>query len=378
MTHTESNHVIHSTSKYYVGLMSGTSCDGIDAALVEVNDKGLICLDTHYQAYPDALRARLLSVIAGAAMTAHDFSLLDYQLATAYAEMVNALLHKIGVSANEISAIGLHGQTIDHSPPVNTWQLGSAAHVAALTGIDVIADFRTMDVALGGQGAPLAPALHQALFYQDKPLAVLNLGGIANLSYLTADGFIGFDTGPANCLMDLWVSKHKNFTHDKSGVWAASGEAHPALLASMLSEAYFSKSIPKSTGRELFNQKWLAHRLEAFPEMSAVDVQATLLQLTVQSIVQDVKMHAPEAQQLVVCGGGVHNETLMDGLSSQLAIEVISSQKLGVDPDHVESVLMAWLASQFPDALDLTDVTGAALPHVFGVKHFAKTGKSIK
>mgnify|MGYP001950690443 CR=1 FL=1 len=351
----------------YLGLMSGTSCDGIDVAVVEISGEEVNCLATNFQAYPKDIKNDLLSIIAGRSVTARQLSQLDCQLARLYAEAVLQTLDQNHYQAAQIKAIGLHGHTIDHNPPHNTWQIGSAAHVAALTGIDVISDFRTMDVALGGQGAPLAPALHQAMFNQGEPIAVLNLGGIANLSYVTANEVLGFDTGPANCLMDLWISQHSQHSHDESGRWAATGSVNRALLKSFMGEPYFLSEPPKSTGRELFNQNWLSQHLSGFSGISAEDVQATLLALTAQSIAQDIEKYAPDARKLIVCGGGVHNDELMAGLKKRTAIPVVSSASLGVDPDYVESILMAWLASKYPKRLNLTPITGAESAHVFGV-----------
>ncbi len=358
--------------------MSGTSCDGIDAALVNIDDSGIECLATYHEVYPNKLKTILLSVIAGKAASARLFSNLDCQLATCYAQVVKSILSQANVRPEQVQAIGLHGQTIDHNPPVNTWQLGSAAHVAALTGIDVIADFRSLDVAYGGQGAPLAPALHKEVFYQGKPLAVLNLGGIANLSYITEQRVIGFDTGPANCLMDLWANKHLQIDYDQSGLWAAKGVVCDDLLQALLSEPYFSNRPPKSTGRELFHLKWLEKHLADLETLSPQDIQATLLALTVMTISNDVDTYAADASQLIVCGGGVHNTTLMSQLEKQLHMPVISSQSVGVNPDHVESVLMAWLASKYQDPLDLIQITGSKVAHRFGVLYKGKVETKSK
>lgn len=351
--------------------MSGTSCDGIDVALVDIGSESVHSIATYYQPYPKQLKNELLAVIAGTPLAANGFAKLDCQLAECYASAIKKTLIKSGYDAQQIKAIGLHGQTIDHQPPINTWQLGSAAHVAALTGIDVIADFRSLDVAMGGQGAPLAPALHKEIFFQGTPVAVLNLGGIANMSYLTAERVIGFDTGPANCLMDLWVSLHLQQAHDDSGQWAATGSVNELLLKAFMSEPYFSKQPPKSTGRELFNQDWLNQHLVSYSDVSAEDVQATLLALTSKTIKQDIERYAPQASRLIVCGGGVHNLVLMNQLKEQLNIPVINSMELGIDPDHVESVLMAWLASKYNSQLDLRQITGAEKIHQFGVLYSA-------
>lgn len=353
----------------YIGVMSGTSCDGIDVALVKIDGQTIQCQASYFQGYEPQLKAQLLAVIAGQPCAASVFNQLDQQLAKAYTAAIKQLLSEHKLSAKDIQAVGLHGQTIDHQPPVNTWQLGSATHVATSTGIDVVADFRTMDVALGGQGAPLAPALHQTLFYQNEPMVALNLGGIANVSLLDASGCLGFDTGPANCLMDLWSQKHLNAHHDEAGQWATRGTVNIGLLNRFLSEPYFSQEPPKSTGRELFNEQWLAAHLADFDQLPAVDVQATLLQLTAQSIADAVTKFMSDAKHMVVCGGGVHNRALMAKLRELLNMDVLSSAHFGVDPDHVESTLMAWLAAchQQNTQLDLVAVTGASQAHCYGV-----------
>ncbi len=358
----------------YIGVMSGTSCDGVDVVLVSIKEDELTVVDTLFQAYEKDLKSQLLRMMTAQLFSARTFSEMDVILAKVYADAVLSLLKKSNTPVESIQAIGLHGQTVDHNPPINTWQLGSAAHVATLTGIDVVADFRTKDVALGGQGAPLAPAVHRVLFGTQGPIVVLNLGGIANITYITNDQFLGFDTGPANCLMDLWVEKHLKQPCDFGGQWAATGSVNHDLLDNLLDESYFHELPPKSTGRELFNDAWLNKKLKSFSALAAVDVQATLLQLTAMTVTQAIKQYTPQAQRVIVCGGGVYNSHLIDNINQLLTVDVVASNVMGIDSDYVEATLMAWLAfcHHQHKTQDLTQITGTSTPHIYGVYHSAR------
>lgn len=354
----------------YLGVMTGTSCDGIDVACLEASGGEYNTLAAAFFQYPEALRQRLLGVIAGQPQTAAQFNQLDAELGQAYGEAVQSFLKQHNWSHHDIQCMGLHGQTIDHQPTLNTWQIGSAQHVATITGIDVVADFRTQDVTLGGQGAPLAPAIHQALFADDRCRVVLNLGGIANITVLRGGALLGFDTGPANCLMDAWADEHLGECCDLGGQWAAQGTVNGGLLERLLADPYFALEPPKSTGREYFNTAWLAAHLDAVQAIAAVDVQATLAALTVQTVVYAIKAQVPEASQVVVCGGGVHNDHLMNALQNNLDAPVVSSAALGFDPDAMEALLMAWLACAHDrgEVTDLRAVTGTQKALVYGVR----------
>lgn len=358
--------------KYYIGVMSGTSCDGIDVALVDLNH-GVQTVATAFERFPAELQEQLLNLIAGKPVTPPQISQLDAHLGMLYAAAVLRLLEQSQVKPEHVQAIGLHGQTVYHGPDdeyPNTWQLGSAAIVAQRTGITTVSNFRQLDVAFGGQGAPLAPVFHQQVFAKESAvIGVLNLGGIANVSVLSATEVVGFDTGPANCLMDEWITVNKQLPFDAYGAWAQEGEVDDELLNRMMQEPYFNKSFPKSTGRELFNQPWLKQCMGE-SEISAEDVQRTLLQLTVESIAVGIEKTHKVLEYLVVCGGGVHNRLLLQLLSQRLNLEVFKSDVFGVDADFVEATLMAWLAQQNleQNRLDLSAVTGAKEPLIYGVQ----------
>ena len=326
---------------------------------------------TFHEAYPESLRAELLAVIQGEALSVAVSSELETRLSHHYAAQVQQLLQQQQVHAREVVAIGLHGQTVDHQPTpplASTTQWGNPAVVAAITGIDTINQFRQLDVAMGGQGAPLAPVLHHRLMQHNKrPSAVINLGGIANLTTLKAGQLVGFDTGPANCLMDDWCQQHTGQAHDTEGQWAASGRIIPELLDRLLQDGYFQHEFPKSTGRELFNLRWLNSHLGDHNHKPE-DVQRTLLALTVCSIKAGLLQAHSNPEVVYLCGGGVHNTLLVSELSQALSVEVLTTAALGVDPDFVEAVLMAWLAHHRSQqrVLDLSSVTGATSPLLYG------------
>lgn len=354
----------------FIGLMSGTSLDGVDAALVDFGDSRPQLLATTYLPYPAHLVPLLLELHTARSGELDRAATLANQLAQLYATTVATLLRQSAHPASAILAIGNHGQTIRHCPEAGyTLQIGNNALLAELTGIDVIGDFRSRDIAAGGQGAPLVPAFHQAVFGSTASTRViLNIGGIANISYLPTDGNVfGFDTGPGNLLLDAWIREYQGQAYDRDGAWARSGQLIPALLSALLSEPYCEQAPPKSTGRDLFNLAWLQRRLN--PEWSAVDVQATLLAFTSHSIARAIRRFCPACDEILVCGGGARNTALMDDLQMQLPdIPVGTTSQLGIDPDWVEAAAFAWLAYRFVDRQpgNLAKVTGARGPRVLG------------
>jgi anhydro-N-acetylmuramic acid kinase len=366
-------------SALYIGLISGTSADGIDAALVrfEEDKPRLVHALTH--SWPDALRARILRVAQNEEqLDLDEFGRLDVAVGQTFADAVQALLTQSATSAASVRAIGSHGQTIRHRPVGEypfTLQIGSASVIAERCGIDVVADFRSADVAAGGQGAPLLPAVHAMLLHAPRRTrVVLNLGGIANITVLSANERVfGFDTGPANGLMDAWCLRHRGEAFDRDGAFAASGRVHEPLLAELLRDPYFALPPPKSTGREHFHLGWLDARLPA-PSLSPADVQATLLELSARSIVQAIDACASDATDVLLCGGGVHNRMLVHRLRELLQPrEVRSTADYGVDPDHLEAIAFAWLARQRLLGLpgNLPAVTGAKGPRVLGAVYSA-------
>lgn len=361
---------------YYIGLMSGTSLDAIDAAIVHFHD-GRCRLQQHL-ALPisNDIRQQALSLLIPGKNELARLCQLDVQLGKLFAEAVQALLVQADLDASAISAIGSHGQTLRHYPDTEfptTLQIGDPNIIAEQTGITTVADFRRRDMAAGGQGAPLAPAFHQTMLRDERyNRVVLNLGGIANITLLPADSaqpVTGFDTGPANALMDSWIQTHLQQTHDSNGAWAASGKIHKALLDQLLSDAYFQRPPPRSTGRETFNLAWLKQQLRNFSDLHTEDVQATLAEFTAISIAQAINKYAIDTEQVLICGGGVHNSYLVQRLATQLPQQQLcSTRELGIDPDWVEAMAFAWLAKQTLEgqAGNLPAVTGAQHPVILG------------
>jgi anhydro-N-acetylmuramic acid kinase len=359
----------------YIGLMSGTSLDGVDAVLVNMG-QGIQALAHAHRPFDTALRDELLALNSAGANELHRMALAGNGLARTYASCVAEVLKAGACGAQHVTALGAHGQTVRHRPGEfdgigYTTQLLNAPLLAELTGVDVVADFRTRDVAAGGQGAPLAPAFHQAMFSQaGVDRALLNLGGIANLTRLGADGqVLGFDTGPANALLDGWCERHQGQPFDADGAWAAGGQVIEALLSQCLAEPYFQLAPPKSTGRDLFNLSWLHRQLARQPPAPARDVQATLTALTVHSVAQSVREHMPRTTELFACGGGARNGQLMRGLAQALpGLTVATTDVLGVPVDQVEAVAFAWLAHRMlqRQAGNLAAVTGARGARVLG------------
>ena len=357
----------------YIGLMSGTSLDGVDGVLIDIGDGGALALRGHrHEAFVGSLRDELLALNTAGNDELHRAAMASQGVAQAYASVVNALLFDSGTVAREVRAIGAHGQTVRHRPEAGyTAQLLNGALLAELTGIDVVCDLRSRDVAAGGQGAPLAPGFHAAVFgHAEETRAVLNLGGISNLTLLTpGQAVTGFDCGPANALLDGWCQRHLQQPFDADGQWAAGGQVHAPLLAALLAEPYFALPPPKSTGRDLFSMAWLDARLA---DIAAVDVQATLAALTIESVAHDLERHAPQAAALFVCGGGARNAHLMRSFAQRLPhVRIGTTDELGVPVDQVEGAAFAWLAQRFVQRLpgNLAEVTGARGPRLLGALH---------
>jgi anhydro-N-acetylmuramic acid kinase len=360
----------------YIGLMSGTSLDGVDGVLVDFSASTPVVMGHSCAAFAGELRAELLALNTAGADELHRAALAGNALMRVYAGVANDLLRRSGTAAAAIQAIGAHGQTVRHRPQEfdgtgYTLQLCQPALLAELSGIDVVADFRTRDVAAGGQGAPLAPFFHQSLFSQPgQSVGVLNIGGISNLTLLRSDGsMLGFDCGPGNSLMDSWCSRHTGQPYDAEGAWARRGRVLPALLESLLGEPYFRKAPPKSTGRDLFSQTWLADQLRGHGAADPVDVQATLTELTARACSEDVLRHQPDLRRLIVCGGGALNTYLMARLRHWLPnVEVASSADWGLPPLQVEATAFAWLARKTVrrEKLHLTSTTGAKGARILG------------
>lgn len=355
----------------YLGVMSGTSLDGLDIALID-QEQRLTLLATHYIPMPETLRVTLLGLCASGPDEIARAALAEAEWVRLAAQGIEQLLHSQRLNPQDIRAIGSHGQTIRHEPArCFTVQIGNPALLAELTGITVVGDFRRRDVAAGGQGAPLVPAFHEALFEtQGERLAVLNVGGFSNLSLIEAGKPVsGFDCGPGNVLLDAWINQKQGHSYDANGTWAASGKVNTVLLNSLLSDPFFAGTGPKSTGREVFNLTWLRSHLDAHPACADEDVQATLLELTALSIVSSLKAAQQDTQVLLVCGGGAHNGTLMNRLSALLpAARVSSTAASGIDPDWVEAMAFAWLAHCCLEgiAANRPSVTGAKGLRVLG------------
>jgi anhydro-N-acetylmuramic acid kinase len=365
-------------SALYLGLISGTSADGIDAALVRFSEHSspLRCELVMGRTFPwdPLLREQLIALGQGAETASLDaLGSLDAQTALAFADAALDLIGVAGLSRSSVTAIGSHGQTIRHRPhatPPFTWQLGDGNVIAERTGIATVADFRRRDVAAGGHGAPLMPAFHAALLHApDEHRAVLNLGGIGNFTLLPKQGQVrGFDTGPANALMDAWCERHTGRPFDAAGSFAASGQADQALLSRLLADPWFSLPPPKSTGREQFHLPWLEAQLDG-DERRPADVQATLLELTAITVADALRATQPDTGRVLVCGGGVHNRRLIARIAAQLpGVLVESTSAHGLDPDYVEAMGFAWLARETLAGRpgNLPSVTGAKGPRVLG------------
>ena len=363
-------------SELYIGLMSGTSLDGVDGVLIDFANGPLQVLAHQHAPFDPPLRSQLLALNQSGPDELHRSALAANALSGLYAQVVQSLLIDSQLQAEQIRAIGAHGQTVRHQPGLHdgigySLQIQNPSLLAELSGIAVVADWRSRDVAAGGQGAPLVPAFHQAVFGQaGQDLAVLNVGGIANLSVLSAQGdALGFDCGPGNVLMDLWCQRHKGQAYDDAGRWAASGQVQADLLTRWMQEPFFHKAPPKSTGRDLFHAQWLDKHLAAGPALAPQDVQASLCALTAESIALAVSKHAPRSSRLMVCGGGAYNQCLMAMLQSRLPwLTVASTAESGLSPSQVEAAAFAWLARQTCLGLpgNLPKATGARGARVLG------------
>ena len=355
----------------FIGLMSGTSSDGIDAVLATFeNDKPLVHA-THSLAYDTAFRERLLAAMHGSRDDVDSVAALDAELGLLLAKACREIARKADVPLPEVRAIGSHGHTLRHRPdaqPPYTVQIGDPHTIAKTTGVTTVADFRRADIALGGQGAPLAPMFHAVCLAGEEPRAVVNIGGISNVTLLTARGeVIGYDAGPGNALMDEWIGAHRGLLFDRDGLWAAAGNVDEALLARLLADPYFGRPAPKSTGRELFNQHWLGELLGS-DARDAADVQATLCECTAAAIADSIAAFAPDTERVLVCGGGVHNASLMQRLARRCPAPVASTEAFGIEPDWMEAIAFAWFARCTLEnrAASLPSVTGASRPAVLG------------
>jgi anhydro-N-acetylmuramic acid kinase len=366
----------------WIGLMSGTSLDGVDAVLaVAEPGQPLVGAGHVHLGFAPALRAELLALNQPGENELHRAALAANALMRRYADAIDALLSRTGHPRAAVRAVGAHGQTVRHRPGEfdgigYTCQLVNGALLAELSGLDVVCDFRSRDVAAGGQGAPLVPAFHAAAFGRPGlALAVLNIGGIANLTLIDADGGVGgFDCGPGNVLMDHWVQQQRGQAFDADGAWAAAGRVHAGLLARCLAEPYLARRPPKSTGRDLFTSGWLAPRLAGLDPVAPADVMATLAEFTASAAAPGAAPAPPRAQRLLVCGGGAFNRHLMSRLRVLTNLETLSTAGEGVPPDQVEAMAFAWLArAQLQGAPgNLPAVTGAAGPRVLGALHRAR------
>jgi anhydro-N-acetylmuramic acid kinase len=355
-------------SELYIGVMSGTSMDGIDIALCEIDASHCSLIASAEFEFDSELKAKILEMINGST-TLEQIGTIDNRLGLMFADAINTFIKKKSIDARTIKAIGLHGQTLWHAPDAKfpfSMQLGDANVVSAKTNIQVVADFRRMDIANGGQGAPFAPAFHQEAFKDlDKKTAVLNIGGMANLTLLSKD-LKGWDTGCGNILMDYWSSIHTDADYDKDALFALKGEVNKELMKSFLNDEYFKKLPPKSTGREYFNPTWLSNHLPLFDTIKAEDIQRTLLELTAKSI--SIDANNTDAKLLIVCGGGAKNPLLIRRLSELCKAEVKISDEFGVSSEYMEAMAFAWLAYKriHREVVELSSVTGATKDSILG------------
>jgi anhydro-N-acetylmuramic acid kinase len=365
-------------TKLYIGLMSGTCADGIDAVLIDLNQSPPALLATHYQAFSSIMQKKIIALCEKGDDEIERLGELDILLGKSFADAANQLLKDNAMAPNEIVAIGCHGQTIRHHPRKKpcpyTLQIGDPNTIATLTGITTISDFRRKDIALGGEGAPLVPAFHQHLFATENiARAIVNIGGMANVTFLPKQNLgpiIGFDTGPGNVLLDAWIYQHQQKQRDEDGAWGRSGSLIDDLLASLKGDPYFHLSPPKSTGREYFNLAWLNKYLVAIlRDLTPVDVQRTLVELTATTILSAIRNDMSEGE-ILICGGGTHNLFLMERLCDLARPHFIvnSTAVYGMHPDWIEASAFAWLAKQTLDGLpgNLPSVTGASSHGILG------------
>jgi len=364
---------------YFVGLMSGTSADGIDAALVSFDaDNNPSVRTTLHTAYPPDLLADLIALSEARADDYPKIDELNERLGELFAESVIRLMQRSETGPEQVTAIGSHGHTVRHAPNAPepfSLQIGDASIIANRTGITTVADFRSADIAVGGQGAPLVPAFHQSVFGStDQNRAIINIGGIANITYLPAGNaspVLGFDTGPGNTLLDHWIKQHLHLDYDDDGGWASQGNFSDSLLQALLADPYFAHAPPKSTGKEYFNLTWLGEIANTVSDTFApVDVQATLARLTARSIAQALETWLPDTEEIYLCGGGLKNRHLVSLLETQCApVPIEDTSMLGIDPDWVEAAAFAWLAKQALEGKP------GNLPSVTGARHAVALGK---
>ena len=368
---------------YYIGVMSGTSLDGVDVAITSFDPAGDFQFVTAQTfPFPEQLHLKLQLLIANQQCSLQELGKVDVALGRLIGQSINQLLNSQNLIAKDIVAIGSHGQTLFHSPSSEfpfSLQIGNANEIAEITGITTVADFRQRDMAAGGQGAPLVPAFHQALFSSNnEERVIVNVGGISNITTLpisSVEPVLGFDTGPGNVLLDYWTKLQLDKTFDESGAWAASGQFDENLLSIFLNEQYFEQTIPKSTGRELFNKTWLDNKLAEYSqELTPADVQTTLVELTARTIANDIKAYANSSSAVFICGGGSHNNYLLGRLRALLDdMDVSTTADLYLHPDWVEACAFAWLAYRTVNqkAGNLTAVTGAKYPVILGAIYSA-------
>jgi len=359
----------------YVGLMSGTSLDGIDASLVDFEDHKTRLIAFDYLPFSPEIKNAIHRLSEPDALVSlKDYGSMDTRLGHIFAEAVNSLLAKAQVPASSIIAIGSHGQTIYHAPDIQfpfSLQIGDPNIIAEKTGIATVADFRRRDIAANGQGAPLVPAFHEAVFnHPTEHRCIVNIGGIANITVLPAhqsSKVIGFDTGPGNTLMDLWIKQHHNLAYDKNGTWAKTGKINHDLVTYLKQDAYFSVHPPKSTGKEYFSLSWLNQKIKS-AIFKAEDIQASLCFLTAITICEAIQKYAPLTERVLICGGGIHNDYLLQLIQQNLNCPVNSTEPYGIHPDHVETIAFAWLARQTLNHQpgNLKEVTGANKAVILG------------
>lgn len=375
-----------SQERLYIGLMSGTSMDAVDCALLDLGGQTPQVLEFISPKLPSDFKLRLLGLATNSIPDLRELGSADIEVAVLFAQTVEQLLDNTSIDRTRVTAIGSHGQTIWHEPPQSarrrpfSMQIGDPSTLAELTGLTVVADFRQRDMAAGGQGAPIVPAFHQAFFsVQERNRIILNLGGIANITLLPAHARtpLGFDTGPASVLLDAWIKRHRGLDFDESGHWAATGSCNPELLAALLDEAYFQQPPPKSTGRELLNMAWLERKLATVPTpVKPEDVQATLLEFTAETVARAI-LALVDAGEVVVCGGGARNAQLLACLQEKLpGFSLQTSAALGIHADSVEAAAFAWLAHKTlnRETIDLRPFTGSRKPVIAGGIYWGTTG----
>ncbi len=367
--------MIKKMPEFYIGLMSGTSLDGIDAALVDFADEKARLVEFEYLPFSAEIQNSIQRLSKpDALISLKEYGAMDARLGHLFADIVNTLLAKTDIPASSVKAIGSHGLTLYHAPEIRfpfSLQIGDPNIIAELSGITTVADFRRRDIAAKGQGAPLVPAFHQAVFHQpDEHRCIVNIGGIANITVLPKHQpaeVIGFDTGPGNTLMDLWIKLQRNQSYDKNGAWAKTGKVAHNLVELLKQDPYFKAPPPKSTGKEYFSLPWVYQYFDAF-SYKAEDIQASLCFLTATTICDAIKQYAPDTERVLICGGGIHNDYLLELIQQQLECPIESTELYGLHPDHVEAMAFAWLARQTLNNLpgNLKEVTGATNSVILG------------